>query len=176
LGEALGFSSRTIDNYSGTNAISLGLLGGEIDVMSVSLGSALRSTKAGDLEIAFVLSESLAPAAPDLPYLLGPGGQLEPHLAGMNDADRAEALRIGELVADLGFVLRTVIVPTALPADRMACLESAVNVVLFSDEFRDAAEAEGREVNALAPEAAQAALAQQAEALALASAPGKAAP
>lgn len=176
MGQALGFASRTIDSYAGTSAMSLGLLGSEIDVISISLATALRSTKAGDLEIAFVLSDGPVPGAPDLPYLLGAGGQLEPRLADLGDAERAEVLRLADLAVDIGLVLRSVVVPTTLPPDRMACLESVVNETLFSDAFRTAAEAEGREVNALSPEASQAALAELAQAIAATANPVKAKP
>jgi hypothetical protein len=158
LAKAVGMKSQTIGGYAGTSAMSLGLLGGEVDVISISLATAQRTAKAGDLEIAFVLSDGPYPGAPELPYLLGAGGQLERRLASMSEADRAEAKRLAGVVVDVGFVLRTVIVPTALPPDRMACLEGVMNDVLLGDAFRSAAEAEGRPVNALSSDASRDAL------------------
>jgi tripartite-type tricarboxylate transporter receptor subunit TctC len=165
MSTALGFTSVVITGYDGTSAMSHGLLGSEIDVISISLATAQRATTAGDLEIAFVLSEGPYPGAPELPYLLGAGGALEPRLAGMSEAERAEALRLAGIAVDIGFVLRSVVVPKMLPPDRMACLESVVNEVLFSDAFRSAAEAEGRPVNALSSEASQAALSELSQAM-----------
>jgi tripartite-type tricarboxylate transporter receptor subunit TctC len=165
LAKAAGLTSETIIGYAGTSAMSLGLLGGEIDTISISLATAQRATKAGDLDVAFVLSEGPHPAAPDLPYLLGPGGRLEPLLAAMTEPERAEALRLAETVVDLGKVLRTVAVPMALPPDRMACLENVMDVVLLGDAFRSAAEAEGRAVDALTSDASQAALAELSDAI-----------
>jgi tripartite-type tricarboxylate transporter receptor subunit TctC len=165
ISKAAGFASQTISGYDGTSAMSLGLLGSEIDVLSISLATAQRTTKAGDLAIAFVLSDGPYPGAPELPYLLGAGGALEPRLATMSEAERAEALRLAGIAVDIGFVLRTVVVPKTLPPDRMACLESVVNEVLFSDAFRNAAEAEGRAVNALSPEASQTALSELSQAM-----------
>jgi tripartite-type tricarboxylate transporter receptor subunit TctC len=162
---ALGLEAQTIMGYDGTSAMSLGLLGNEIDVISISLATAQRTTKAGDLEVAFVLSDGPDPAAPDLPYLLGAGGKLEAKLAGMGEAERAEAERLAGIAVGTGRVLRIVVVPKAMPADRMACLESAVTDVIFSDAFRAAAEAEGRPVNALDPAASQAALSELTQAM-----------
>jgi tripartite-type tricarboxylate transporter receptor subunit TctC len=158
LAKAVGMASQTIGGYAGTSAMSLGLLGGEVDVISISLATAQRTTEAGDLEIAFVLSDGPYPGAPELPYLLGAGGQLERRLASMTEAEQAEAKRLAGVVVNIGFVLRTVVVSTALPPDRMACLESVMNEVLLGDAFRSAAEAEGRPVNALTSEASQDAL------------------
>lgn len=162
---ALGVESQTIMGYDGTSAMSLGLLGSEIDVISISLATAQRTTKAGDLEVAFVLSDGPDPAAPDLPYLLGKGGKLEGKLAGLGEAERAEAERLADIAVKTGRVLRIVVVPKAMPADRMACFESAVKDVILSDAFRTAAEAEGRAVNALSPEASHAALSELSKAM-----------
>lgn len=155
LAKAMGMTSQTISGYAGTSAMSLGLLGGEVDAISISLATAQRTTKAGDLEIAFVLSDGPYPGAPELPYLVGAGGQLERRLDSMSEAERAEALQLASIVADIGVVLRTVVVPSVLPPDRMACLESVMNEVLLDDAFRSAAEAEGRPVNALSSEASR---------------------
>lgn len=165
IGKAVGFSGQTITGYDGSSAMSLGLLGSEIDVISVSLATAKRLTKAGDLAVGFVLSDGPDPAAPDLPYLLGAGGVLEPRLANKSEAERAEALRLAAIATHVGYVLRTVVVPQVLPPDRMACMESMVNEVIFSDAFRTAAEAEGRAVNALTPEASQTALSDLSQAM-----------
>jgi tripartite-type tricarboxylate transporter receptor subunit TctC len=176
MSKAMGFTSETITGYDGTSAMSLGLLGSEIDVISMSLATSRRTTKAGDLEIAFVLSDGPHPGAPELPYLLGAGGQLEPRLASMSEAGREEALRIADVAVNVGRVLRTVVVPKGLPPDRMACLESMVTDVLFSQAFRAAAEAEGRAVDALSLEASQAALSELAQAMDAAKATLKDAP
>lgn len=165
MGKALGLEAQTINGYDGTSAMSLGLLGSEIDVISISLATAQRTIKAGDLEVAFVLSDGPYPDAPDLPYLLGAGGKLEARLASMGEAERAEALRLAEVVVATGRVLRVVVVPTALPPERLACLEGVVNDVLMGEAFRTAAEAEGRAVNALTLEASQAAISELSEAM-----------
>jgi hypothetical protein len=115
--------------------------------------------------VAFVLSDGPDPTAPDLPYLLGAGGKLEAMLAGMGEVERAEAERLAGIAVGTGRVLRIVVVPKAMPADRMACLESAVTDVIVGDAFRAAAEAEGRPVNPLDPQASQAALSELSQAM-----------
>lgn len=101
---------------------------------------------------------------------------MEPFLAEMTEPERAEALRLAQSLVVLGNVLRTIVVPTALPPERMACLENVMDVVLLGDAFRSAAEAEGRGVNSLSSEASQAALADLAVAIDAARAAMQAAP
>lgn len=166
VGLAMGATVEMIVGYTGTSAMSLGLLGGEIDTMSSSVATAQKVSKAGDLKTAFVLSDGPYEGAPDLPYLLGEGGYLEARMAAISEAERVEAERLAKIAIKLGYVLRTVIVPTALPPERMACLESTVNDTVFSDAFQTAAKAEGREVNPLTIEGSQAAVADLLKAMA----------
>lgn len=162
---ALSMPVTVIGGYDGTSKISLGVIGGEVDLMSASLGTARRLTKAGDLAIAAVLSDGPWPESPDLPYLLGEGGLLERRLAALPGADADRARMLGGLVVGLAFVARVVVAPAALPADRAACLDATIEAVLADPAFHAAAEAEGRPVTQLTPAAADAELAKLAAAI-----------
>jgi tripartite-type tricarboxylate transporter receptor subunit TctC len=158
VSNALGLPARLISGYDGSSAMGLAVQAGEVDLISVSLGSALRLSRSGDLAPAMVLSNGAWPSAPDLPFLFGPGGRIEARLATLPPADAERSRQLAGYAVDLALVLRSVAVPTSLPADRAACLDAAVAALLVDPGFHDAAAAEGRPVVQLPPDEAKAAV------------------
>jgi tripartite-type tricarboxylate transporter receptor subunit TctC len=146
---AMSMPLTVIGGYDGSSKISLGVLAGEADLMSASLGTARRLTKAGDLAVAAVLSDGPWPEASDLPYLMGEGGVLERRLAALPGADADRARMLGKLIVGLSTVSRVLAAPAAMPADRAACLDAVIEAVLADPAFHAAAEAEGRPLTRL---------------------------
>lgn len=141
----MGFDWKLIDGYAGSSAMALALLGGDVDVISVSLGSALRTTRGGDAAIGFVYSEGPHPDLPGVPYLAGAGSVTEARLAALEGEARARAEKAAGTLLLLGTVYRMVFAPV-MPADRAACLDAVVEAAVLDPAFRTAAEAEGRKV------------------------------
>lgn len=163
---ATGLRVTLIAGYDGSAAMGTAVLGGEVDVISVSLGSARRMTKGGDLAIGAVLSEGPWPDAPGVIPFAGPGSLLEQRLAGRPEADPAAARALGGYVSSLAFVVRSIAAQSSLPADRAACLDEAAAAVLADAAFRDAAAAEGRPVSPVDPAAGKAAVTSLIDAIA----------
>lgn len=148
-GLGLGLEWKLIDGYDGSSAMNLALLGKDVDVLTTSLGSSLRSVKSGDLAIAAVLTDGPHPDLPGVPYLVGPGSLGEARLATLTGEARTEAETHLRMLQRMTTVLRSVVVQGGLAPDRAACLDAAINAAVNDPAFRAAAEAEGRDVSPL---------------------------
>lgn len=138
---ALGFDYRFVPGYTGSAEFAAGALRGEIDLFSVSLESALRAARAGDLEIYLSLTDGPLAAYPEIPHLGGPDGLVATMLA--DDPKRLEeGLALATAIADIGLQARSFIAPATVPEAELECLESLVWEAMTDPKFvADAKEA-----------------------------------
>lgn len=138
---ALGLDYRFVPGYTGSSEFAAGALRGEIDLFSVSLESALRAARAGDLQIYLSLTDEPLPTHPEIPHLGGPDGVVATMLAD-DPQRREEGLRLASAIADIGLQTRSFMAPASIPEADLDCLESLVWEAMTHPKFAaDAKEA-----------------------------------
>jgi len=146
---ATGQTVRFVAGYAGSGDQFASVLRGETDFTSKALGTALRAMKSGDMKVLLVLSDGPDPMLPDVPWLAGEGGLVAKLTEGLPEAERAERQRIAQLAVSLSSGGRILVNSAAVPDDAQVCLNAIFDAALVSPAFRDAAQAQGREVSPL---------------------------
>lgn len=137
---------RVISGYHGSQDMAAAVLRREADILSVSVSSAQKLARSGDLQPLLLLSDRPLAHLPGVPWLAGPGGEAERRLVGRGAAARQQAAELAATIVDLSQTFRVIFVATRVSAPLRACLASLAGVALFDDEFARAAGAVGREV------------------------------
>lgn len=161
---ATGQTVRFVAGYSGSGDQFASVLRGETDFTSKALGTARRAMKSGDMKVLLVLSDGPDPMLPDVPWLAGEGGLVAKLTEGLPEAERAERQRIAQLAVSLSSGARILVNSAAVPEDAQVCLNAIFDAALVSPAFRDAAQAQGREVTPLGAQDAATILGQKVDA------------
>ncbi|TCP39984.1 tripartite-type tricarboxylate transporter receptor subunit TctC [Rhodovulum marinum] len=152
---ATGHTVRLVAGYAGSGDQFAAVLRGETDFTSKAKGTALRAMKSGDLKVLLVLSDGPDPMLPDVPWLAGEGGLVAHLTAGLPEAERAERQKIAQLAVSLSSGARILMNSAAVPDDVQVCLNAIFDAALVSPDFRDAAQAQGRDVTPIGAQEAE---------------------
>lgn len=156
LGKALGMEIKLISGYSGSKETEAALLRGEVDLISHSLSTGLKSTKSGDLALKLVMADKPNDQAPGVPHAAGDDGLAATLAKDLAPEERARRIAVAGYVADVTFNPRAVFTHSTLREDLRACLTEAVGEAIRHPDFAAAAEAQGRPVRPLSPAEAKA--------------------
>ncbi len=135
----LGIEAVFLAGHKGTKAARMALLRGEIDVMSLSFGSARRHVEAGRMRPVLQIADrpiadhsSLA----GVPLLGGPDG-VAARWAERSGRDPEEAMRLSAALAAMLAAGRLVAAPAGLSPATADCLGEALQVAMASPEFTE---------------------------------------
>ncbi|MGB0498860.1 MAG: hypothetical protein ACPGID_11020 [Rubricella sp.] len=161
--EALGREAQIVGGYSGSTDQAAAAARGETDMTSVSLQSAERLAAAGTLDVVLILSDTPAPAHPDVPVLAGPEGIVWAMTDALDPAERDRRRALAQLSADLSGSVRSIHVSMTLPEEDRTCLAEALNTAMEHPTYLDAIAAQGRPITNRTAEEARALTARMIE-------------
>ena len=147
--DALGMRPQVVTGYSGSTEQSAALLRGEVDADVMTLGSANKAVRSGDMKMLLSMSDGAEPSLPSVPYLLGAGSLFETRTAEWDDDRKAKAETDIRAVLALMHTYRLLATGNTMSDGVNACLEELVETALFSEEFAEQAEAAGRVISPL---------------------------
>ncbi|WP_420860233.1 hypothetical protein [Marivivens marinus] len=154
VGLALGIETEVVGGYGGSSEFVAAVLRGEVDMTSISLQTSLRRTEGNDAFVALVVSDAYDAAAPDVPYLAGPGGVAEMRAAGLSAEVQAERQAYAEAAVGLSGAVRGFYVSNSVDSEFRDCLRDAMEVAMTSPEVAETLEAQGRPLAPLTGSAA----------------------
>ncbi len=137
-GKVLGLDVVSVSGYDGSVESDAAVLRGEADIAGRSLAAGEAAAKSGDHAFLLLLSDKPIPGYEDVPYLAGDGSAVDRLTADMNPEERAEQMRIAQLIVDAETHARVVIVGSKTEGERRQCLTEAVEAVTFDPEFASA--------------------------------------
>ncbi len=136
----LGIDAVFVAGHKGSKAARMALLRGEIDVMSLSFGSARRHVEAGRMRPLLQISDRPIADHPSLsgvPLVGGPDG-IAARWAERVGRDPEEAMALSTALAALLAAGRIVAAPAGLSPATADCLGEAVQLAMASPEFTEA--------------------------------------
>ena len=162
----LGMDAVFVAGHKGSKAARMALLRGEIDVMSLSFGSARRHVEADRMRPLLQIADRPIADHPSLsgvPLLGGPEG-IAARWAERAGRDPAEAIRLSAALAALLAAGRIVAAPPGLAPSTRACLAEALEKAMAAPEFTEAATRAGHTLDPAPAPVAERDLAAAAEA------------
>ena len=136
----LGKEVKLVRGYLGLSERWLALLRGDVDVTDGSIDSISRfiSTSPGTRAV-LILADAPSAEFPATPYLGGPGGLVDLRTRKLDAATRRETMELASLAVELSMSTRTVTIARTAPIPVRACMETAVEQVLFGPALREVA-------------------------------------
>jgi hypothetical protein len=138
--QLLGLNLKPIFGFEGTNQTWLGLLRGDLDVITMSDQSAKRNLATNSsTKVSLTLTNHEHPDFPGTPYLGGTGGVVDNITKGMPHAERKRLMDLATLSATLSEQARMLVVSSKLQSSVLTCLKLATEAALFDPDLAESA-------------------------------------
>lgn len=139
-GQLMGLNLKPIFGFEGTHQVWLGLLRGDLDVITMSDQSAKRNlATVSNAKVSLTLTNHEHPDFPGTPYLAGAGGMVDLNTKGMPQAERKRLMELATLAVMLSEQARVLVVSSKLHSSLLTCLRHATEAALFDPGLAETA-------------------------------------
>jgi tripartite-type tricarboxylate transporter receptor subunit TctC len=153
-GLSLGLDVVIVGGYGGTSDFVAAVLRGEVDMTAMSVETALKRTAGNSADLALILSDAPDAAAPEVPYLVGPGGLAEVRSRDFPADVSVERQRLAEAAMALSGAVRGIYISNQVLEPLRDCMREAYGEVLSSAELRRILQDQGRPIEPITGERA----------------------
>jgi hypothetical protein len=151
--QLLGLGLKPIFGFEGTHTVWLGLLRGDLDVITMSDQTAKRNLATdSNAKVSLTLTNHEHPDFPGTPYLAGAGGMVDIKTKGLPQPERKRLMDLAELAVMLSEQDRALVVSSKLNPSVLTCLRHATEAALFDPGLAETAK---RQKFVLKPETGQ---------------------